>query len=135
MRQLSFLRPGRVDWESVPDPVLTGPDTALLRPLAVARCDLDIAMASGIFPGPYPVGHEVVGEVVAVGVAADQVVGAQPVGDDAVSILVQVGQLGAVADSHAETARVVDSSACQISVKRRSGSSWASWSILKIEAK
>lgn len=67
MRQLSFLRPGQVDWESVPDPVLTGPDIALLRPLAVARCDLDIAMVSGIFPGPYPVGHEVVGEVVAVG--------------------------------------------------------------------
>ena len=67
MRQLSFLEAGRVGWESVPDPVLTAPGAALVRPLAVARCDLDIMMAAGVFPGPYPVGHETAGEVVAVG--------------------------------------------------------------------
>lgn len=40
----------------------------LVRPLAVARCDLDVAMVQGaLFPPPFVVGHEVVGEVVAVG--------------------------------------------------------------------
>src|SRR4030095_6902362 len=44
------------------------PDGALLRPLAVARCDLDLPMAmAGLFPGPFAVGHETVADVVAVG--------------------------------------------------------------------
>jgi threonine dehydrogenase-like Zn-dependent dehydrogenase len=54
-------------WEQAEDP-LAGPGEAVIRPLAAARCDLDIAMAAfGIFPGPFPVGHEVVGEIVSVG--------------------------------------------------------------------
>ncbi|HKJ36488.1 MAG TPA: alcohol dehydrogenase catalytic domain-containing protein [Solirubrobacterales bacterium] len=68
MRELRFIEPGTVRWEQAPDPLLEDPGSALVRPLAVARCDLDIAMAAfGIFPGPYPVGHEAVGEVVEVG--------------------------------------------------------------------
>ena len=68
MRQLSFIEPGTVRWEDGPEPSLTDPGAALVRPLAVARCDLDIAMASfGIFPGPFPVGHEAVAEVVEIG--------------------------------------------------------------------
>ena len=66
MRQLVFVEPGRLEWQDAPDPE-PGPGQAVVRPLAVARCDLDIAMAAfGIFPGPYPVGHEIAGEVVAV---------------------------------------------------------------------
>jgi threonine dehydrogenase-like Zn-dependent dehydrogenase len=39
-----------------------------VRPLAVARCDIDQPMATaGLFPGPFPVGHETVAEIVAVG--------------------------------------------------------------------
>jgi threonine dehydrogenase-like Zn-dependent dehydrogenase len=73
MRQLAFTEPGEVRWEEAADPELTDPAAAIVRPLAVARCDLDIAMASfGIFPGPYAVGHETVAEVVAVG---DEVTG------------------------------------------------------------
>ena len=68
MRQLSFIEPGTVRWEDGPEPSLTDPGAALVRPLAVARCDLDIAMASfGIFPGPFPVGHEAVAEVIEIG--------------------------------------------------------------------
>ena len=68
MRQLSFLEPGAVRWEQVPDPALADPASALVQPLAVARCDLDIAMATfGIFPGPFAVGHESVAEVVEMG--------------------------------------------------------------------
>ncbi len=68
MRQLTFVEAGRVEWQEVADPERADPAGALVRPLAVARCDLDLPMAAlGIFPGPFAVGHETVGEVVWVG--------------------------------------------------------------------
>jgi threonine dehydrogenase-like Zn-dependent dehydrogenase len=68
VRQLVFLEAGRVAWQEAPDPVLSDPRGALVRPLAVARCDLDHPMAAfGFFPGPFAVGHETVAEVIAVG--------------------------------------------------------------------
>ncbi len=68
MRQLAFLDAGRVAWQEAPDPQLPGALGALVRPLAVARCDLDLPMAAfGFFPGPFAVGHETVAEVIAVG--------------------------------------------------------------------
>jgi threonine dehydrogenase-like Zn-dependent dehydrogenase len=68
MRQLTYVAAGVVQWREVPDPVLTDPAGALVAPLAVARCDLDLPMAAqGLFPGPFGVGHETVGEVVEVG--------------------------------------------------------------------
>ena len=67
MRHLVFREAGQVGWEEAPDPT-PGPRDAVIRPLAAARCDLDPAMAAfGLFPGPFPVGHEVAGEIVAVG--------------------------------------------------------------------
>lgn len=67
MKQLVFAEPGKLEWNHAPDPE-PGPGQAIVRPLAVARCDLDIAMAAfGIFPGPFPVGHEIAAEVVDVG--------------------------------------------------------------------
>ena len=67
MQQLVFVEPGTVAWQDAPDPQ-PGPGQAVVRPLAVSRCDLDIAMAAfGLFPGPFPVGHEIAAEVVAVG--------------------------------------------------------------------
>lgn len=68
MRQLVFTGPGQVAWQDAPDPGPPPADGAVVRPTAVARCDLDAPMAAfGIFPGPYPVGHELVAEVVSVG--------------------------------------------------------------------
>ena len=68
MRQLVFVQAGRVAWQEVADPELLDPHGALVRPLAVARCDLDHPMAAfGFFPGPFAVGHETVAEVIAVG--------------------------------------------------------------------
>jgi len=68
MRQLTFVEAGRVEWQEVPDPVLPDSAGAIVRPIAVARCDLDLPMATaGLFPGPFPIGHETIGEVVAVG--------------------------------------------------------------------
>lgn len=76
MRQLTFVEAGRVEWQYVPDVALLDLAGALVRPLAVARCDLDLPMAAGgLFPGPFPVGHETVAEVVAVG---DQVSALRP---------------------------------------------------------
>jgi threonine dehydrogenase-like Zn-dependent dehydrogenase len=61
--------PGQVAWRDVPEPDLRGPGEALVRPLAVALCDLDAPLIHGRTPFPLPValGHEAVAEVVAVG--------------------------------------------------------------------
>lgn len=69
MRQLTFLSPGTLEWHDVPAPELEAATDALVRPLAVARCDLDYHIVTGRvpFPGPFAFGHEMVGEVVAVG--------------------------------------------------------------------
>lgn len=45
-----------------------GPAGAVVRPLVVVRCDLDLPMmTAGPFPGPFAVGQETVAEVVAIG--------------------------------------------------------------------
>jgi alcohol dehydrogenase len=69
MRQLMFLAPGRLEWADAPEPRLESPDDALVRPLAVALCDADVANLRGEFqiPGPFPMGHEFVAEVTALG--------------------------------------------------------------------
>lgn len=79
MRQLTFIGPGRLEWQEVAAPLLTGEGDALVRPLAVATCDLDAAVMQGQapLPGPFALGHEFVAEVVEV---ADGV-GAAKAGD------------------------------------------------------
>jgi alcohol dehydrogenase len=73
MQQLTFVEAGLVEWREVPAPRIEDPADALVRPLAVARCDLDLPMAAaGLFPGPFAVGHEVVGEVAEVGSAVSR---------------------------------------------------------------
>jgi alcohol dehydrogenase len=69
MRQLMFDAPGKVRWEEVADPVIAHPAAAIVRPIAVATCDIDAGALRGIYPmaGPYPLGHEGVAEVVEVG--------------------------------------------------------------------
>src|SRR5262245_7888845 len=67
MKQLTCSGPGAVEWREVPEPRLEGGGDALVRPLAVARCDIDVPLISGVFPirEPFALGHECVGEVVA----------------------------------------------------------------------
>ena len=79
MRQLIFEAAGRYAWRGVPEPQITAPLQALVRPLLVACCDLDVAVCHGRVPLPpgYAVGHEGLAEVVAVG---DEVSGVR-VGD------------------------------------------------------
>jgi len=75
MRALVFRGPMAIAWEEVETPQLMEPRDALVRPIAVARCDLDPAIALGLYPMPAPfvMGHEMVGEVVAVGEAISNV--------------------------------------------------------------
>jgi alcohol dehydrogenase len=72
MRQLVLTEPNAVSWADVPEPDLQGPGEALVRPLAVALCDLDHPMITGAAPIPgvggiVSLGHECVAEVLAVG--------------------------------------------------------------------
>ena len=96
MPALMFLEPGRLAWREVPAPRLQSESDALVRPLAVARCDLDAAVVRGEAPfrgralhylrnhlpaavgqkglfrdapfqGPYAFGHESVAEIIEVG--------------------------------------------------------------------
>ncbi len=69
MRQLTCLGPGKLEWRDVPEPRLAGDREALIRPLAVARCDIDRFLVSGALPlrGDFAVGHEAVVEIAALG--------------------------------------------------------------------
>jgi len=69
MRQLTCAGPNTIEWRDVPEPRLQGDGEALVRPLAVARCDIDLFLTSGLFPsrGPFALGHECVAEIVALG--------------------------------------------------------------------
>jgi threonine dehydrogenase-like Zn-dependent dehydrogenase len=69
MQQLMFEAAGEYVWRDAPDPEITAPEQAIVRPVAVACCDLDVAVAEGRLPMPpgHAVGHEGVAEIVAVG--------------------------------------------------------------------
>lgn len=69
MRQLTCIGRGALEWREVPTPTLQDDGGALVRPIAVARCEIDPLLASGVLPsdGPFAVGHEGVAEIVALG--------------------------------------------------------------------
>ncbi|MCT7659878.1 zinc-dependent alcohol dehydrogenase [Mycobacterium deserti] len=75
MRQLMFEATGTYAWREATGPQITAPDQAIVRPLTVACCDLDVAVAQGRLPMPpgHAVGHEGVAEVAAVGDAVTRV--------------------------------------------------------------
>jgi len=75
MRRLLLDGPGALHWAEVPEPESPTPAGALVRPLTVATCDLDVAVLNGRYPlpGPYPFGHEGVAEVVQVGAEVNAV--------------------------------------------------------------
>ena len=93
MRELAFIRSGRLAWRDRVRPVLRDPGDAIVRPFIAARCDGDTLplhrpvsrlMQAGIalraidpvvgcicgrvpFKGPFAIGHECVAQVVEVG--------------------------------------------------------------------
>jgi threonine dehydrogenase-like Zn-dependent dehydrogenase len=69
MRQLTYVGPDELDWREAPEPRLDSDVGALVRPVAVATCDLDALIIAGTSPfqPPFPLGHECVAEVIDVG--------------------------------------------------------------------
>jgi len=87
MQELNFVEKGKLEWREADDAKLEGDGEALVRPLAVATCDLDLLIVRGLAPTdePFPFGHECVAEVVEVG---DSVKGFKP--GDVVSVPFQI---------------------------------------------
>ena len=69
MEQMFFVEPGVVEWRDAAAPQLAEATDALVRPISVATCDIDTGLVLGLapFPGPFPLGHEGVAEVVDIG--------------------------------------------------------------------
>jgi alcohol dehydrogenase len=87
MRQLEFVEKGKLEWREAPEAKVGGDAEAVVRPVALATCDLDVALVQGLAPvaNPFAFGHECVGEVTEVG---DSVTSVKP--GDLVSIPFQV---------------------------------------------
>jgi alcohol dehydrogenase len=75
VKQLTFVEPGKLEWREGSDPMLDGDAEAIVRPLAVATCDLDLAFVRGVAPAgrEFAFGHECVAEVVDVGDAVGSI--------------------------------------------------------------
>jgi threonine dehydrogenase-like Zn-dependent dehydrogenase len=69
MQQLTYTAPNALEWREAPEPRLSSDGAAIVRPLAVATCDLDALIIEGgsPFPPPFAIGHECVAEVLDVG--------------------------------------------------------------------
>jgi alcohol dehydrogenase len=69
MRSLTVTEERTVEWREAPDPRISELGQAIVRPIAVALCDLDQPMVRGEapFPAPIALGHEGIAEVVEVG--------------------------------------------------------------------
>jgi threonine dehydrogenase-like Zn-dependent dehydrogenase len=69
VQQLTYVAANRLEWREAPEPRLESDAGALVRPRAVATCDLDALIVSGGSPfrPPFALGHECVAEVLDVG--------------------------------------------------------------------
>jgi alcohol dehydrogenase len=69
VQQLTYTAPNQLEWREAAEPRLSSDSAALVRPRAVATCDLDAVIIDGSspFPAPFPIGHECVAEVLDVG--------------------------------------------------------------------
>jgi alcohol dehydrogenase len=70
MQQFTFVAANKFEWREVDAPKIVNSGQAIVKPLVVARCDLDLYIANGTVPmkdSPFAFGHEIAGEVVEVG--------------------------------------------------------------------
>jgi alcohol dehydrogenase len=69
MLALTYTAPNELHWREAPEPALSSDRAALVRPIAVATCDLDALIISGSSPfqAPFALGHECVAEVIDAG--------------------------------------------------------------------
>src|SRR5918999_2765756 len=106
MRQLEITGKSTVRWADAPAPALEGDGEALVRPLAVAMCDLDAAWLAGLIPvgDPFPLGHECIAEVVDAG---DAVTAAAPGDVVVVPFQISCGACEACAAGHTGNCRTV----------------------------
>lgn len=77
MRRLMLDGPRTLRWEETGEPGPIDDGAAIVRPLVVATCDLDVAVLRGGYPAPgapYAFGHEGIAEVVTVGPEVHSVV-------------------------------------------------------------
>jgi threonine dehydrogenase-like Zn-dependent dehydrogenase len=74
VRQLQLVEKGKLEWREAPDAKLEGDGEAVVRPVALATCDIDVAFVQGRFPAQaFSFGHECVAEVTDVGDAVSSV--------------------------------------------------------------
>ena len=75
MPTVEFVRPGEARWREAPKPRLDGAAQALVRPVAVTACGLDIHMMEGRVPveGGFVLGHEFIADVLDIGDAVESV--------------------------------------------------------------
>lgn len=75
MKELIYAAAGELRWQEAPEPRITGPAQALVRPVASAFCDLDRRIRAGATPFKpgFAIGHEAVAEVVEIGAAVENV--------------------------------------------------------------
>jgi threonine dehydrogenase-like Zn-dependent dehydrogenase len=69
MRHLVIEAPGRLTWRETQRPTLQSGIDAIVRPIAVGRCDLDSGFVRGLAPigSGEPLGHECIAEIVEIG--------------------------------------------------------------------
>ena len=93
MRQLNYIGNRKFEWFDVPEPTIASPDQVIGKPIVMGRCDADVTaflpgIASALAPAnhqrlvdpmvhrvlgehpyqpPFPIGHESVCEIVAIG--------------------------------------------------------------------
>jgi alcohol dehydrogenase len=75
VQALHYLGAGEIGWRQIPDPKILDPTDTIVRPLAVAACDLDRVIVDGKAPfeAPFVLGHEFTGEVIAHGEAVTNI--------------------------------------------------------------
>jgi threonine dehydrogenase-like Zn-dependent dehydrogenase len=44
VKQLTFVEAGKLEWREVPEPRPQGDGEAIVRPVAVATCDIDLGL-------------------------------------------------------------------------------------------
>lgn len=105
MRELTWTGDG-LEVRDAETPALQGDGEALVRPVAVATCDLDLLMVVGEtpFPAPIALGHECVAEVVEAG---DAVRGVQPGALVSVPFQISCGECVACGRGHTANCRTV----------------------------
>ena len=106
MESLTYTGGASIESRDVDTPALQGDGEALVRPVAVATCDLDAAIVTGAapFPPPIALGHECVAEVLETGDAVGSV---QPGALVSVPFQISCGACEACRRGHTASCRAV----------------------------